>query len=326
MRLLFVGDVMLGRLVNRMLQHMSPFYPWGDTLALFEQADVRIANLECALSDRGDPWSATPKIFHFRSDAKNVGVLKAAQMTAVSLANNHSLDFGYEALGDTLDILHSAGIFSAGAGRRKSEAQQPILWEVQNIKLGLIAFTDNQPEWEATEQQAGIHYVPVNLQDERAQELFALISQTRALVDLLIIAAHWGPNWGYAPLPEHIPFAHALIDHGADVLFGHSGHVVRGIELYRHRPILYCAGDFIDDYAIDPTRRNDLSFLFMLETDGRQMTHLLLYPTIIQDFQARRAQGTDREQSVGTMRRLCMALSTMTTWNAQEGHLEIALV
>jgi poly-gamma-glutamate synthesis protein (capsule biosynthesis protein) len=324
MRLLFVGDVMLGRLVNRTLQHVSPFYPWGDTLSLFEQADVRIANLECALSDRGEPWSATPKTFHFRSDAKNVVVLKVAPMTAVSLANNHTLDFGYKALCDTLDILHSAGIFSAGAGRQKSEAMQPALWEVQGVKLGLVAFTDNQPEWEATEQQAGIYYVPVKLQDERAQQLFALVSQARELVDLLIIAAHWGPNWGSAPPSEHIPFAHALIDHGADVLLGHSGHVVRGVELYRHRPILYCAGDFIDDYAIDPIERNDLSFLFVLETEGRQMTRLLLYPTIIQDFQVRRAQGADRERVVGAMSRLCTALGTATIWNEQEGRLEIA--
>jgi poly-gamma-glutamate synthesis protein (capsule biosynthesis protein) len=145
------------------------------------------------------------------------------------------------------------------------------------------------------------------------------------MVDLLIVAAHWGPNWGSAPPSAHIPFAHALIDQGADVLFGHSGHVVRGIELYQHRPILYCAGDFIDDYAIDPIERNDLSFLFMLEIESGQMTRLLLYPTIIQDFQALRAQGTDRERVVATMRRLCTAFSTATTWNEQEGCLEIAL-
>src|SRR2546423_9217635 len=155
MQLLFVGDVMLGRLVNRTLRHMPPFYPWGDTLVLFERADVRVANLECALSDRGEPWSATHKIFHFRSDAKNVAVLKAAQITAVSLANNHTLDFGYEALDDTLAILHSAGIFSAGAGRQKSEAMRPALWnmKMQGIKLALIALTYNQSSWERTEQQ-----------------------------------------------------------------------------------------------------------------------------------------------------------------------------
>ena len=70
MNLLFVGDVMLGRLVNAALKDKPPEYVWGDTLSLFKGADVRICNLECAISDWGTPWSATPKVFHFRSDAK----------------------------------------------------------------------------------------------------------------------------------------------------------------------------------------------------------------------------------------------------------------
>ena len=65
MKLLFVGDVMLGRLVNAALKGRPPAYPWGDTLSLFKEADVRICNLECAISDWGSPWSATPKVFHF---------------------------------------------------------------------------------------------------------------------------------------------------------------------------------------------------------------------------------------------------------------------
>ncbi|HXG49726.1 MAG TPA: CapA family protein, partial [Methylomirabilota bacterium] len=90
-KLLFVGDVMLGRLVNDLLKHEPPEYPWGNTLPLFRQADWRCCNLECAISDRGSPWSETPKVFHFRSAAKNIAVLKAARIDAVSLANNHSL-------------------------------------------------------------------------------------------------------------------------------------------------------------------------------------------------------------------------------------------
>lgn len=79
MRLLFVGDVMLGRVVNETLRHKPPEYPWGDTLPLFQRADLRICNLECAISDRGAPWVATPKAFHFRSDARNIAVLRAAR-------------------------------------------------------------------------------------------------------------------------------------------------------------------------------------------------------------------------------------------------------
>src|SRR5690348_9050534 len=82
MNLLFVGDVMLGRLVNAALKGSAPEYPRDDTLSLFKEADVRICNLECAISDWGSPWSVTPKVFHFRSDAKNVEVLRAAHIDA----------------------------------------------------------------------------------------------------------------------------------------------------------------------------------------------------------------------------------------------------
>src|SRR5947209_87605 len=131
MTFLFVGDVMLGRLVNAVLQEKSPAYPWGDTLSLFQRADVRFCNLECAISDWGTPWSATPKVFHFRSDAKNIETLTTAHIDAVSLANNHTLDFGYEVLLDMVSILPAARIHYAGAGTTFSEAFAPAIWEVK---------------------------------------------------------------------------------------------------------------------------------------------------------------------------------------------------
>lgn len=105
MKLLFVGDVMLGRLVNQTLKARPPEYPWGNTLDVFRSADVRFCNLECSLSDRGVRRSPVTKAFHFRSDARNVEVLKRAGIDAASLANNHILDFNETALTDTLDIL-----------------------------------------------------------------------------------------------------------------------------------------------------------------------------------------------------------------------------
>jgi poly-gamma-glutamate capsule biosynthesis protein CapA/YwtB (metallophosphatase superfamily) len=325
MTFLFVGDVMLGRLVNAVLQEKSPAYPWGDTLSLFHNADVRFCNLECAISDWGAPWSATPKVFHFRSDAKNIETLRTAHIDAVSLANNHSLDFEYEGLFHTMSNLDAAGILYAGAGATLTEASEPAIWEMKGKKLGFIAFTDNEPAWEATQEQPGILYVPIELADKRAIKLLEQVSKTKDVVDFLVVSAHWGPNWGYVPPAEHIPFAHALIDAGADVVFGHSCHVVRGIEFYRGKPILYSTGDFIDDYAVDERERNDQSFVFVVETDGQAIVRLLLYPTVIEAFQARRARGNERNAIVATMQRLCMKLNTATTWNEQEERLEVRM-
>src|SRR5205807_8814217 len=135
---------------------------------------------------------------------------------------------------------------------------------MKGIKLEFIAFTDNEPAWEATLSHPGVLYVPILLEDRRTEKLLTMVSKTKDVVDFLIVSAHWGPNWGYTPPAEHIPFAHALIDEGTDVIFGHSGHVIRGIEIYKDKPIMYCTGDFIDDYAVDESERNDRSFIFIL--------------------------------------------------------------
>jgi poly-gamma-glutamate capsule biosynthesis protein CapA/YwtB (metallophosphatase superfamily) len=322
LKLLFVGDVMLGRLVNTILKAKPPTYPWGNTLALFREADVRLCNLECVISDRGTPWSATPKVFHFRADAKNVAVLKAARIDAVSLANNHVLDFSYEGLFETLHHLEQAGIRLAGAGATLKEASDPAIWEVQGKKLGFIAITDNEPNWAASGEQPGVWYVPIRVEGKPAQHLFEVVQRTKAEVACLIVSIHWGSNWGYAPPPEHRLFAHALIDHGADIIFGHSSHVVRGIEVYQNRPIIYGAGDFIDDYAVDDVERNDQSFLFMIELNGTTPSRLLLYPTVIRQFQARRAENSERHAIVTHMQRLCTQLNTTMIWNEKEKRLE----
>lgn len=323
MRLLFVGDVMLGRLVNEVLRHAPADYPWGDTRAIFVSADLRLCNLECVISDRGTPWTVTPKVFHFRSDAKNVAVLEAAGIDAVSLANNHTLDYGVEALLDTLRLLDGAGIARAGAGADLAEASRPAIRAAAGVTVGLVAFTDNEPAWEATADRPGLFYAPIDPGDRRAQRLFAVVEEAKRTVDLLIVSAHWGPNWGYRPPAEHAPFARRLVDAGADVVFGHSGHVFRGIALYRGRPIIYCAGDFVDDYAVDEVERNDESFIFVVETDGPQPQRLVLYPTVIRAYQARLAQGAEAAAIARKMQRLCAELGTAAVWQSDQQVLEL---
>ncbi|MBI4454288.1 MAG: CapA family protein [Acidobacteria bacterium] len=325
MKLLFVGDVMLGRLVNEVLKRESPQYPWGDTLSIFQEADWRACNLECVISNRGTPWSQSPKIFHFRSDAKNVAVLESAGLDTVFLANNHTLDYGYEALLETLALLDKAGIKYAGAGIDASEASRPCVIQVNGMEIGFLALTDNEPAWEATQDRAGVYHVPIDPDDTRARRLFESVRQTKISTDLLIVSTHWGPNSGYWPQPNHMPFARALIDHGADIVFGHSCHVFQGIEIYRSRPIVYSAGNFIDDYAVDPVERNDHSFIFMFEIDGSRIRYIQLYPTVIRDFQARLATESEAEQITARMHALCLGFGTQAQWHLEQRYLEIKL-
>lgn len=322
-RLLFVGDVMLGRLVNDVLRRADADYPWGDTKALFRAADWRCCNLECVISDRGRPWSQSPKAFHFRSDAKNVAVLKAAAVDAVSIANNHVLDFEYDAMREMLAVLDEAGIRRGGAGADLAEAARPAISRVKGSSVGLIAFTDNEPQWEAGPQTPGIFYSPIDMSDERARMLFETVREAREQADLVVVSAHWGPNWGYEPLAGHVRFGHALIDAGADIIFGHSCHVFQGIELYKGRPIMYSTGNFVDDYAVDEIERNDESLIFMLEMDGARMTRMMLRPTVIADCRAQLAQGERAREIALKMARLCERRATPARWLEAQTILEI---
>jgi poly-gamma-glutamate capsule biosynthesis protein CapA/YwtB (metallophosphatase superfamily) len=314
---------MIGRLVNEVLQTQPPEYPWGDTLPILHNADWRMCNLECVISDRGTPWSVYPKAFHFRSDAKNIAVLQTARISAVSIANNHALDYGYDAMFQMLEILDRAGIVHGGAGANLEAASRIGIAEVRGRKLGLLAFTDNEPGWEATAHQAGVLYVPVELNDPRAKHLLEIVREQAKLVDLVIVSAHWGSNWGYVPPKEHVEFAHALVDAGARLVFGHSSHVFRGIEFYKERPIFYGAGNFVDDYAVDRIERNDRAFVYLADVEHDIPGNVCLYPTMIRGCQARRATGIDELAIIEKMQDLCWDLGTRANWNDVRRCLEI---
>jgi poly-gamma-glutamate capsule biosynthesis protein CapA/YwtB (metallophosphatase superfamily) len=317
MKIAFAGDVMLGRLVNQALRKRDAASPWGGTLSVLSQADLRICNLECVLSDCGTPWSRTPKMFHFRSDEKNIKTLQAAKIDLISIANNHVLDYEESALFRMLEVLEANKMPFAGAGKNFAQASSPAIVDAMGQKIGFLAFTDNEPGWEAKENKPGVYYIPVNMQDKRAKELFKKVETLRSAVDFLIVSAHWGPNWGYQPPREQIPFAHALIDAGADLIFGHSGHIFRGIEVYKKRPILYCTGDFIDDYAVDPSERNDESFIFLLERGSK----ITLYPTIIDNFQAQLAEPPHSQAILYKMEALCQKLGTPFACGHESGEI-----
>jgi len=189
-------------------------------------------------------------------------VLREVEIDGVSLANNHVL-FGNEAMFEMIDLLENAGIRHAGAGANLEAASAMAISEPRGRKIGLLAFTDNEPGWSAAPQRPGVWHVPVETEARSAQLLFNKVRQAHKLVDIVIVSAHWGPNLGYEPPPPQVAFAHKLIDLGADVVFGHSGNVVRGVQVYRSRPIMYCARDFIDDYRVDAVERNDESCMFL---------------------------------------------------------------
>jgi poly-gamma-glutamate capsule biosynthesis protein CapA/YwtB (metallophosphatase superfamily) len=305
-RLAFLGDVMLGRRVNERLKCEVPAYPWGDTLSVLTTCDWRCLNLECVLSDvRGNAGPGPAKILRFRSDAGNVAALQAASIDAVSLANNHVLDFGEEALEDMRRVLSAAGISHSGAGRDLEAASKSCLGFANGLRIAFVAFTDNVPEWAASTEKPGIFHVSAD-----TAGLFDRIATARREADVVVVSAHWGPNWGLAVPRDHVKLAHDMIDVGADIIFGHSPHVYRGVEIYNGYPILYSTGAFIDDFAVSPVDRNDHSFVFVVELDGTGLSAVTMIPTVVRNCQARRANGEEARGIADAMIGRCVALGS----------------
>jgi len=320
--LALAGDVMLGRGVNERLGAARPEEPWGDTLTLLHSADLRIVNLECAITEHDHPWSRTPKVFHFRADPRAIDVLRTARVDACSLANNHTLDFEEKGLLDTLAHLETAGILYAGAGRNLEEAARPNLLEGG---VALIACTDNEPPFAAGPDRPGTNYLPVSLAPEVMRRVEEAVGEARdAGAKTIVFSDHWGPNMVERPRDVFRRFARAVLDRGADVFYGHSAHVFQGVEIYRRKPILYDTGDFIDDYAVDPRLRNDRSFLFLLSMNGSDLERLELYPVSLPYARVELARGEEREAILERMASLSAEMGTV--FDRSEDRLVLAAV
>lgn len=310
-RLGFTGDVMLGRGVDRRQRRRPTDAVWGDLLEALRSLDGLFVNLECAVATSGDPWTRTERAFRFRADPDwAIGELEAAGVDWVTLANNHALDFEEAALLETLEHLEAAGIAVSGAGRDRETACAPAVVDLGGLRIGLVAYTDNTPAYGATEDRPGTCQGPLG---ERARSTIdpALARLEAERVDATVASLHWGPNMTTAPDDVRRDLARWLVDRGIDVVHGHSAHVFHGVEVHDARPILYDTGDFVDDYAVDPRRRNDRSFLFVVEVDdGGTPTALTLTPTVIEDGAVHRARGEVAAWCRRTMRERSEALDT----------------
>lgn len=302
----FGGDVMLGRLVNETINNTSYAYPWGNILPLLHANDINIINLETTLT-RSE--SVVPKVFNFKATPDKMQTLVNAQITICNLANNHIGDFGIEGLQETITVLDQADIAHVGAGMNISQAAQPIIIERNGIKIGIIGYTDNEPDWLATDRRAGTNYIQVgDIKTVQKQ-----IDAFKDIVDIVIATIHWGPNMREQPTQQFIDFAHAMIDAGVNIIHGHSAHIFQGIEFYNSGLIMYDTGDLVDDYAVDEKLRNNHSFLFLVTVTQDGIKNMQLIPTLISNMQVNKATGDHYVWSIERMQQLSTPFGTQIT-------------
>ena len=277
------------------------------------------------ISGRGREWQPDSKAFHFRAHPRAIDFLRAAKIDCVTLANNHVLDYGTDALVECLALLDQAGIKRTGAGASLMEALTPAILDMPQGRLGVVSLTDNEPEWEAGEKKPGTHFIAFDakgLVEPYRSRLAQVLKQVRSQADLVIVSAHVGPNWG-PPSAAMRALAYQIIDLGADLYWGHSNHTPQGIEIYKGKAILFSTGDFIDNYAVDPAERNDLSFLFILELERSRIARIVLHPVRIEDLYVRLAMGQETALLQRTMQAKCKVFGTTMEVEGQVGQCEV---
>lgn len=310
-RVMFGGDVMLGRLVKEAILRHGAGYPLGPVASLMREADLTIANLECAITASLHLWSGAPKAFYFGAPPEAIHALTDAGIDMLSLANNHVLDFDVDGLRETLRHLRRHDIRFAGAGEDIGEASSPAFIDCRGIRFGMVAFCDHQADFSAQEDRPGIAYIDLDNEVAAVAQLRrALEPLRRAAVDWPILSLHWGPNMVFRPSMTFRRLAHAAIDMGWKILFGHSAHVFQGIEVYHGCPIMYAAGDLVDDYHVDPKFRNDHQLLFEMDFTRDALRRISLHPVFISDCQVRPATGAQFEHIVQWMTLVCNEMGT----------------
>ena len=316
--LALAGDTMLGRLVGDRIAADPPPSLLGPRLReLVRGADAVVLNLECCISARGQRWPDSGKPFFFRAPPRAAELLAGLGTTAVTLANNHALDFGTEALTDTLAHLADVGVTCVGAGQDVAAARRPAVVDVAGQPVTLVGLTDHPASYAAGPDRPGVAFA-----DLRAgvPDWVRSTVRTAARATPVIVMPHWGPNLVTDPVPHVRRAARALLDSGAALIAGHSAHVPHGVG----GRVLYDLGDLVDDYAVHPALRNDLSALWLLRLDGALFRSLEIVPLRLRVAATEVADGEDAEWVRRRLRRACARLGTEVT-ETREGHLAVEL-
>jgi poly-gamma-glutamate capsule biosynthesis protein CapA/YwtB (metallophosphatase superfamily) len=298
-KIALAGDTMLGRGVGERILTDGPdalFAP--ELVTAVHEADLCVVNLECCISERGAP--APGKVFHFRAPAASAGALARLGVDCVTLANNHALDFGPNALLDTFAHLESAGIQWVGAGADPDEARAPAVLEARGYSLGVIAVADHPADYAAAPGRPGIAFADLcrrNIPDWLPEAIRGLDA------DAILVSPHWGPNMLGEPVAHVRTAAEALLEAGATLIAGHSAHLFHGLG----RRVLYDVGDFLDDYAVDRRLRNDLGLLFLVDLDGDWLEAI---PLKLEFAHTRLADGDDAAWVRRRFREACAAFGT----------------
>lgn len=262
------GDIMLARSVGARMaaEGTAGLFPFGQTAATLLGFDLTVGNLECVVSRLGAPVA---KAFTFRADPLGFARLQAAGFDLVSVANNHSGDYGPVAFADMLAQLPAYGITPLGGGANVTAAHAPVVVERFGTRFAFIAACAIAPfSFAATDSVPGHAWLD-------AAGLRRDVPLARAAADFVIVFAHWGIEYVTDYNADQQALAHLAVDLGADLVVGAHPHVIQPDEIYAGKPIIYSLGNFVFDEMYGVTSRGTI---LALTVEGNRLLDYHLIP------------------------------------------------
>lgn len=287
-RLVFVGDVMIGRWIGELIDKYGSEYPLQPAHPFLREADIAFGNLE-------SPLTTAPYIrngYNLVANPAHVSSLTLAGFDVMGLGNNHITDHGPAGITETVRTLEEVGIAYLGAGTTITEAHRSWIGEISSVRVAYLAYDSTWGSVPATESRAGSAHP-----DDR---VVADISRARQEADLVVVSVHWGQEYKSLPNKQQRGYARMLAKAGADIIVGHHPHVVQPLEWLlvpgRDSPTLvaYSLGNFIFDQEFSEETSESAILSCQVGPAGVQNARLI--PVHIRQGQARPVSSRQGEK------------------------------
>jgi poly-gamma-glutamate capsule biosynthesis protein CapA/YwtB (metallophosphatase superfamily) len=254
------GDVSLDPGYIPALRTNGYAHAWSGLDGLFVEDDLTVVNIECPVSTRG---AIVPKAFNFRCDPAALPAAREAGVEVANFANNHALDYGPDALLDSITHARAAGIAPVGVGPNFATATAPAVVTAGGWRIAVLGFSGvvPAPDWLATSTSPGV------ASGDDTERMVAAVRAAGAVADLVFVTVHWGMELDTAPRPDDIARAEAMIEAGADGIFGHHTHRLQPMGTYQDRPIAWGLGNFVWPLLSADSARTAVA-QFVVEPDG----------------------------------------------------------
>jgi poly-gamma-glutamate synthesis protein (capsule biosynthesis protein) len=276
--LAFVGDIMLGRTLAQRIVDGKGDSIFKSVGTVLQSADIAIGNLECAIGVGG---TKAKKGYAFLAPPASATLLANAGFDLLSLANNHSFDYGPDVFGQTQELLSASGIKTVGAGRNASQAYSASIFTAHGLRIAFLSYADvpselggfNAKSWTAGDATPGIAWAD-------NESIISSLHTWRSQADFLIILFHFGTEGTIRPDARQVELAHLAVDNGADLVVGSHPHLMQKEEMYNGRLIFYSMGDFVFDSFFGAYNKSDI--LEVTLARERPVTYSLIPVTLVE--------------------------------------------